>query len=95
MAVVEQEHIGVTDARAKLTSVINSLQEELTDHVYLMRQNQAVAVILPANAYNRIRELEATCEHLEEALAIVEARLSDSGERHTLDQVLERHSITA
>ncbi len=92
---IMDEYVGMTEARTALPGVVKRLENGATDHVFVMRNNKPAAVLLGVKDYQDLRTLQALREHLEDALMIHEATRTDSGERHTLDDVLAELGVDA
>ncbi|MHB1474757.1 MAG: type II toxin-antitoxin system Phd/YefM family antitoxin [Dermatophilaceae bacterium] len=81
------EYVGMTEAKTALPGVVKRLENGATDHVFVMRNNKPAAVLLGVEDYQDLRSLQALREHLEDALMIHGATSTDSGKRHSLDDV--------
>jgi PHD/YefM family antitoxin component YafN of YafNO toxin-antitoxin module len=75
--------------------VVKRLETGAADHVFVMRNNKPAAVLLAVEEYQGLRELQSLREHLEDALMIHEGQRTDSGARHTLDDVLADLGVDA
>jgi PHD/YefM family antitoxin component YafN of YafNO toxin-antitoxin module len=89
------EYVGMTEAKTALPAVVRRLENGASDHVFVMRNNKPAAVLLGVEDYQNLRTLQALREHLEDALMIHEASRTDSGERHSLDDVFAELGIDA
>lgn len=89
------EYVGMTEAKTALARVVKRLEDGATDHVFVMRNNKPAAVLLGVEDYQNLRSLRALREHLEDALMIQRATSTDSGERHSLDDVLAELGVDA
>lgn len=92
---IRESFVGVSEAKSRLPQVLRGLESGETNHVFVMRNNEPVAVLVPTSAYEQMQELEELKEHLEDALLVVEANAEDSGKRHNLDEVIAELGIDA
>lgn len=65
---IRDELVAVTDARVKLTELVDEVLPQR--NVVLLRRNKAVAVMIEPERYERLLE---TIENLEDQLSVAEA----------------------
>ena len=82
-----QEAIGVSEAKAKLPTLVRRLESGEQGRAILFRQNHPVAVILPIGVYERLERLEADIEQIEDALALARAGAHNNGSTYPLEEV--------
>ncbi len=87
--------IGISEVKSRFPQVVKDLEEGETDEVYVLRNNNPVAVVVSPSKYEDEAALRQRIEHLEDALLVLEARMADSGEQHDLDDVLSELGINA
>jgi PHD/YefM family antitoxin component YafN of YafNO toxin-antitoxin module len=92
---IMDEYVGMTEAKTALPGVVKRLETGAAGHVFVMRNNKPAAVLLAVEEYQDLRQLQSLREHLEDALMIHEGQRTDSGARHTLDDVLADLGVDA
>lgn len=85
-----REVIGVSEAKAKLPSLIRSLESGEQDRAVLLRQNHPVAVLLSMGVYERLEAMEANIEFLEDALAVAKADRMNDGTTWSVEEVEDK-----
>ena len=88
-----EEIVGITAAKNELPRRVTRLESRELERVVIMRQNSPVAVIVTIDEYDRMRELAAEKEFLEDALAILQSRQHDDGSRWTLEEIKSEFGI--
>jgi prevent-host-death family protein len=84
---LNEEIVGVTDARDELPRRVRLLENGELGRVVIVRHSSPVAVILSVEEYDRMVRLDAQREALEDAIAVLEARKNDDGTRIPLDDI--------
>jgi prevent-host-death family protein len=88
-----EEILGITRAKTELPGRIKRLQSGLLERVVIVRQNSPVAVIVSAEEYNRIKNMEVAQDMVDDLMALVEAKGKDDGTRVTLDEIKAKYDI--
>jgi prevent-host-death family protein len=88
-----QEAIGVSEAKAKLTSILRRLESGEQDRAILFRQNHPIAVLIPIAVYERLEKMQEDLEHYEDALALAKAQAINDGTTYSLEEVATKLDV--
>jgi prevent-host-death family protein len=93
MLVNTEKMIPVTRLQKELTQKLREVSEK-KEPLYVLRNNTVVAVILPAEEYERLKVVEELLEHLEIA-EMVEKRLKghDRSKNIPWEKVKKQHGL--
>jgi prevent-host-death family protein len=93
MLVNTEKMIPVTRLQKELTQKLREVSEK-KEPLYVLRNNAVVAVILPAEEYERLKVVEELLEHLEIA-EMVEKRLKghDRSKNIPWEKVKKQHGL--
>ena len=93
MLVDTNKMISVTQLQRELTKKLRDVSER-KEPLFVLRNNEVAAVMVPPDEYKALKDLEEVLEHFE-IYEMVQARMKhyDPSQNVTLDEIRERYGL--